>query len=135
MISRSYKQVSSPSMFTCIIVCVTDWEGSSGGGPQHFVTAHLTKQRQLTFLVLCHIVYARKSRGSGCKGPITPLLHLPPECLGEGGGVGRVALCSRHTKPFECKASAATNPRVFLPHPPSPPPLSSILLDFAAIFQ
>lgn len=75
MINSSDKQVP-PTRQVHLLVCVCVCEGSSGGAPQHFVMAHLTKQRQLTFLVLCHILYSGTSRVSSCKDPITPCLSL-----------------------------------------------------------
>lgn len=128
--------------------CTEGLAGGRGWGSQrnqYFVRAHLTKQRQLTFLVLRHIWYSGTRRGSGCEGPITPPLSLlpslPPSLWGPGGGadggllvVVVVAAAGggdggkdggrslQTTLPFECKASAAANP----PRrpPPAPPPSS-----------
>lgn len=120
------------------------WQkGSETGGAHHFVMAHLTKQRQLTFLVLCHIWYSRTSLGSGCKGTITPPLSLSLlsvvrlvalEESGEevGKGVGSVSLHSRQPMPFECKASAAANPPLV---PPSATATAATLLLFRRISQ
>lgn len=101
--------------------------GGGGQRNQYFVRAHLTKQRQLTFLVLCHIWYSGTRRGSGCKDPITPPLCLSllgvAVALMEGwwrGSTGGVH--SRQTPPFECKASAAANPPRRSPSTALPPP-------------
>lgn len=89
--------------------------------------AHLTKQRQLTFLVLCHIWYSGTSR-LWLQGPDnTSSLPFSLGCCGGSGGggglgsVGCVRVCvggslySRQTVLFECKASAAANPLLLLP--------------------
>lgn len=67
--------------------CTEGLAGGRGWGSQrnqYFVRAHLTKQRQLTFLVLRHIWYSGTRRGSGCEGPITPPLSLLPSLLLSG---------------------------------------------------
>lgn len=102
----------------CVSLYMCMFGGVMVGAPQHFVMAHLTKQRQLTFLVLCHVPYSVTSQDCGCKDPITPPLSISllgvvvvvMKCLGWGLGGGGVSLHSRQTMLFECKASSASNP-------------------------
>lgn len=141
--SRSL-QTGSPACMCgacmCVCVCLGVWWGEEvmvvvvGGAPQHFVMAHLTKQRQLTFLVLCHIWYSGTSRVCGCKDPDnTSSLPLSPalswvlwwwRLRAEGGAL------SRQTLPYERKASAAANPPLLPPSTSTTP-----LLFFRRISQ
>lgn len=84
-------QAMSPA---CVSLYMCMFGGVMVGAPQHFVMAHLTKQRQLTFLVLCHVPYSVTSQDCGCKDPITPPLSISllgvvvvvMKCLGWGLG-------------------------------------------------
>lgn len=137
--SRSL-QTGSPACMCgacmCVCVCLGVWWGEEvmvvvvGGAPQHFVMAHLTKQRQLTFLVLCHIWYSGTSRVCGCKDPITPPLSfslpLSPGCCGGGGWGLRGVLspdrpCHTNAKPQLPQIHPSCPP------PPLPPPFYSFV--------
>lgn len=114
-------QAMSPA---CVSLYMCMFGGVMVGAPQHFVMAHLTKQRQLTFLVLCHVPYSVTSQDCGCKDPITPPLSISllgvvvvvMKCLGWGLGG-----CRPFTPDRPCYSNA--KPHLLQIHPPLFPSL------------
>lgn len=138
---RSEEQVHL--QFLCVCVCaltrVYECVGLCVGGsnaPHYFVRAHLTKQRQLTSLVFCHIWYSGTSRRSGCKDPITPPLSLSLSlgCCVDGGSGGLGDGGGSFAPDRPCHSNA--KPHLLQIHPScSPSTTTTTLLLFRRISQ